>query len=263
MGDASKSDGRAVRAAPAPPTVPAASARRPLERPVTSDLVAEHLRWQIFRGELRPGDRITPERVADDLAVSRLPVREALAGLARDGLVVMRPHHPAQVGDFDEGVIRDHFEIVGAVQALAAVHLAERDDDDDVFDRLAALVDRLEGRPSAQESYEASMEFHRVINVEGGSSRQRSVLRSLGRMLPRGLFVEVAGAAESDRTGARRLLAALRSRDPSVVRDAFVTVQRERGELIIDHLRSTGVLPATVGAARTRTRIATPGRRSA
>src|SRR5262245_60787672 len=135
----------------APATAPAGT-RRPLERQVTSDLVAEHLRWQIFRGELRPGDRITPERVADELAVSRLPVREALAGLARDGLVVVRPHHPAFVGDFDEGVIRDHFEIVGAVQALAAVHLAERDDPD-VLARLAGLVERLGNARSAEESY--------------------------------------------------------------------------------------------------------------
>jgi DNA-binding GntR family transcriptional regulator len=250
---------------PAVPTPTTPARRRPLERSSTSDLVAEHLRWQIFRGELRPGDRITPERVADELAVSRLPVREALAGLARDGLVVMRPHHRALVGDFDEDVIRDHFEIVGAVQALAAVHLAEREDDA-ALARLAALVERLERAGSAAESYELSMEFHRLINAEGGSSRQRSVLRSLGRMLPTGLFVEVPGAAESDRSGSARILAALRTRDAGAIRDALFDVQRERAELVVAHLRATGVFPAAPETRRARSRagaVPSPGRKSA
>jgi DNA-binding GntR family transcriptional regulator len=234
----------------------------PIRRQVTSELVAEHLRWQIFRGELRPGDRITPERVAEELSVSRLLVREALAVLAHDGLVVMRPHQRAHIGDFDEGVIRDHFEIVGAVQALAAVHLAERDDDGVLAD-LGALVERIGRARSAEESYDLSMQFHRLINVEGGSSRQRSVLRSLGRMLPRGLFVEVAGAAESDRSGATRILAALRTRDAGAIREALRTVQDERAELIIEHLRSTGVFPATARGPRSPKRAAATGRKSA
>jgi DNA-binding GntR family transcriptional regulator len=224
--------------------------RRVPKRQVASELVAEHLRWQIFDGELRPGDRIIPERVAEELSVSRLPVREALAALARDGLVIMAPHQRAQVGDFDAEVLRDHFEIVGSVQVLAAVHLAERNDRD-VMARLEAIVDGLERSDSAVESYDLTMEFHRIINVEGGSSRQRSVLRSLGRMLPQGLFVEIPGASESERTGERRILNALRRGDPAAIRDACLSVQRERAELIISHLRETGVFSASPNERRT------------
>jgi DNA-binding GntR family transcriptional regulator len=218
--------------------------RRVPKRQATSELVAEHLRWQIFDGELRPGDRIIPERIAEELSVSRLPVREALAALARDGLVIMEPHQRAQVGDFDAEVLRDHFEIVGSVQVLAAVHLAERIDRD-VMARLEAIVDRLERSDSDVESYDLTMEFHRIVNYEGGSSRQRSVLRALGRMLPQGLFVEIPGATESERTGERRILNALLSGDRAAIRDACLSVQRERADLIVSHLRATGVFPTS------------------
>jgi DNA-binding GntR family transcriptional regulator len=235
---------------------------RPLERLMTHDLVAEHLRWQIFRGELRPGDRITPERVAEELSISRLPVREALSELAGDGLVVMRPHQRVSVGEFDEDVLRDHFEIVAAVQGLAAGRLAHRGAAE-VLDRLAALVGDMERSPSPARTWELSMEFHRVINVEGGSARHRSVLRSLGRMLPRGLFVEVPGSAESGRSGAARILAALRGGDAEAVRDTFVAVQRERADLVVAHLRAQGVFPATDTTAPPTKAVARTRRKSA
>jgi hypothetical protein len=80
-------------------------------------------------------------------------------------------------------------------------------------------------------------------------------------MLPRGLFVEVAGAAESDRTGAARILAALRTRDADVVREALVAVQRERAELVIEHLRATGVFAPVAAATPSTARAATTTRR--
>ena len=52
------------------------------------DGVYRALRRQISFGELGPGDRLTEIKVAAALAVSRTPVREGLASLAREGLLV-------------------------------------------------------------------------------------------------------------------------------------------------------------------------------
>ena len=60
--------------------------------------------------------------------MSRLPVREAVQVMERDGLVVVEPHLGAFVAPFDAQVIHDHFEIVGLVQGVAARRLAERGD---------------------------------------------------------------------------------------------------------------------------------------
>lgn len=222
----------------------------PLARRTTGELVAEHVRTLIFRGELRPGDRIPQADIADDLGVSRLPVREAVIELARDGLVEMEPHSGAFVAPFDAEVIRQHFEIVGLVQGIAAETLVERPDPEAVA-RLRALAGRIDAAETAGDGaavHEFTMEFLRVLNLAGGSVRQQAVLRALARMLPTGFFAEVPGAAESERRSAHMILDGIESGSRSKARTACVEVQRMHAELLVEHLRATGVFTDDVAA---------------
>jgi DNA-binding GntR family transcriptional regulator len=56
------------------------------------DLALSKLREMIVAGALLPGEQIRQQEVADELGVSRVPLREALNVLARQGLLVHRPH---------------------------------------------------------------------------------------------------------------------------------------------------------------------------
>jgi len=216
---------------------------RPLARRTTGELVAEHVRGLIFTGALRPGDRIPQAEIADDLGVSRLPVREAVIELARDGLVTMEPHSGAFVAPFDAEIIRQHFEIVGLVQGIAAETLVE-EPDAAAIERLHGLTERIDAATVAGDGvavHEFTMEFLRVLNLAGGSVRQQAVLRALARMLPTGFFAEVPGAAESERRGAHMILEAIETGSRSRARTACLEVQRAHAELLVDHLEQTGV----------------------
>jgi DNA-binding GntR family transcriptional regulator len=212
-----------------------------LRRQTTADAVAENLRQRVFDGALRPGDRINVEAIAGELGVSRVPVREALIGMARDGLMVIPPHKGVYVGDFDEGVLRDHFEILGMVQGMAAAHLVEVGGPV-VVGRLREIVERLVSSQEPDEIHMLGTEFHRIINFEGGTSRERGVLRALARMLPTGFILQIAGGAEVTRAGAQSIYHAIRSGSPDDARRACLDVQRARGELVIEHLNARGVL---------------------
>jgi DNA-binding GntR family transcriptional regulator len=59
--------------------------------------VASYLRERILRDELRPGDRIRQEDIAERLGASRLPVREALRMLEAEGLTEHEPNKGARV----------------------------------------------------------------------------------------------------------------------------------------------------------------------
>jgi DNA-binding GntR family transcriptional regulator len=215
----------------------------PIERRTTGELVAEHVRRLIFSGELRSGDRIPQDELAADLGVSRLPVREAVMELARDGLVTVAPHSGAFVAPFDADVVREHFQIVGMIQGLAAAELATRPEPD-AIDRLRAITDRIHAAASDDDpaaTHAATMEFLRVMNLAGGSVRQQAVLRALARMLPSGFFAELPGAAAAEQQGADRILAAIESGSADRARDACVDVQRAHAEIVIRNLCARGV----------------------
>jgi DNA-binding GntR family transcriptional regulator len=231
------------------PARTAGSSPTRLERRTTGELVAEHVRRLVFTGDLRPGDRIPQDALAEELGVSRLPVREAVIELARDGLVTVEPHSGAFVAAFDPEVVRHHFEIVGLVQGLAADTLAETRDPA-ALSELTELGVRINAAADAGDAVAVhgfTMEFLRVMNHAGGSARQQAVLRALARMLPTGFFAEVPGAAEGERAGARRILDGIRSGSRDAARRACVEVQRAHAELLIYHLRERGVFTEDIG----------------
>jgi DNA-binding GntR family transcriptional regulator len=81
-------------------------------------LVHNRLRMAILRGELEPGSSVSQIRLAQDYAVGRTPLREALRMLQREGLVISAPNHRVRIA----GLTADDFaEILIARLALEAV----------------------------------------------------------------------------------------------------------------------------------------------
>ncbi len=73
----------------------------------------------IIEGELAPGSRLNERALCDRLGVSRTPLREAFRLLASEGLIELTPNRGAQVVALSESDIRDSFELMGALEALA------------------------------------------------------------------------------------------------------------------------------------------------
>jgi DNA-binding GntR family transcriptional regulator len=220
---------------------PATSPRSPnrIRRVPTSEQVSEHVRRLIFDGELRPGDRIPQDAIAAELGVSRIPVREALIEMARDGLVVNEPHIGAFVDAFDEEVIRDHFDIVAMLQAMAADRLATNPDPE-VMAQLGAIAEKSATVDDEAEVHELSVEFQRIVNFNGGTARLRAVLRALGRMFPSGVFPEIEGATATQKAAVATTYAAITKGPGPHIRDEFIAANRRRADLVVGALRARG-----------------------
>jgi DNA-binding GntR family transcriptional regulator len=95
-------------------------------RLTTSQQVAHAIRRMIFDGTLRTGDRLRQEELAAALGVSRIPVREAVIALDREGWVRMESHRGAYVNGLDADSVRDHYELLGRVYGFVAARVAAR-----------------------------------------------------------------------------------------------------------------------------------------
>ena len=89
-------------------------------RTPSGEHIASYVRRLIFEGELRPGMRVPQDAIAQDLGVSRIPVREALIVLEREGWVTNEMHRGAFINTLDEPTVHDHYELFGLIYGFAA-----------------------------------------------------------------------------------------------------------------------------------------------
>jgi DNA-binding GntR family transcriptional regulator len=103
------------------------------------ETVANYLRGAIAAGALQPGERIVERTVAEKLGVSRVPVREAVKVLEREGLVSTRPHAGATVAEIPAEEIEEIVAVRRLVEKLAIRDAVEQSTERDIG-RLRALV---------------------------------------------------------------------------------------------------------------------------
>lgn len=112
------------------------------------DLVFEALKEAILSQKLRPGERLLENELADELGVSRTPIREAIRRLEQEGLVVMLPRKGAYVAGISLKDIHEVYEIRAALEALA-LELAAKYITDEELAELALQVEEEEALTDA------------------------------------------------------------------------------------------------------------------
>ena len=90
------------------------------------EVVFEYLRNAILAGELKPGERLMEVTLAEQLGVSRTPVREAIRKLEKESFVIMIPRKGAYVADLTKKDIMEMLEIRKELEGFAAALAADR-----------------------------------------------------------------------------------------------------------------------------------------
>jgi DNA-binding GntR family transcriptional regulator len=87
--------------------------------PSATDHVLDALRTAILAGELRAGETLRQEDVAERLGVSRMPVREAIKRLHSEGLVEVLPSRRVRVAELSRAEIEDIYDMRAVLEPLA------------------------------------------------------------------------------------------------------------------------------------------------
>lgn len=108
------------------------------------DICYAFLQDQIASGRLPAGARIVTDAIAQQLGLSRMPVREALRQLDAEGLVTIRPNRGAVVTSLSPEALAEVLEMRGVLEGLAARHAARRATPADIedLDALTAAMRR-------------------------------------------------------------------------------------------------------------------------
>ncbi len=211
-----------------------------IDRPSSGDLVAIHVRTLIFNGQLRQGDRVHQDDIARQLGVSRIPVREAIIALDREGWLTITPHRGAFVHGLDEDALRDHYELLGLVYGLAARRAVDRATPD-ARARLRAAQDALSAASTPEELHDTNDAFLRTLLATARSPRLGSVMRNMSTVVPGNFFRLVPGSGTTQQEGTSAIVDAIEAGDADRAADACVTLLTDQGNLVIKLLASRGM----------------------
>ncbi|MDY3983784.1 MAG: GntR family transcriptional regulator [Veillonellaceae bacterium] len=145
------------------------------------EVVCETLREAIRDGVLKPGERLMEIPLAEELGVSRTPIREAIRKLEQEGFVVMVPRRGAYVADISLKDITQVFEIRSALEELAAGLAAERitPDETEKLERLLVEIGNDMEQHNMDKIVETDINFHEVLYKASRNDRLVEILNNL------------------------------------------------------------------------------------
>lgn len=145
------------------------------------ELVCETIRQAIVDGVFSPGERLMEIQLADEMGVSRTPVREAIRKLELEGFVVMIPRRGTYVADISIKDINEVYEIRTSLEVLAAGLAAERISDEELetMQRLLVEIGQHIEDGNIEKIVEIDTAFHDVLYKASRNKRLAGIINNL------------------------------------------------------------------------------------
>jgi DNA-binding GntR family transcriptional regulator len=193
------------------------------------DEVATYVRELILSGQVRPGDFLRLEPIAEAVGVSNTPVREGLLALSSEGFVRLVPRRGFMVESFTIEDVTDIFWAQAKFAGELAARAAKRISEDEIDD-----LERI------NKDYAASVDSG-DLNQAAHSQRLALILSSIVQHLPNRFYAEIEGHVEATRDDHDKIITALRKRDGRTARKLTEEHILESTSHLIDLLRSRGL----------------------
>lgn len=180
--------------------------------------VAERLRAQIYAHELKPGDWIDEQAIADTYGISRTPMREALKVLASEGLVRLEPRRGCYVAELSEQDLDEIFPVMALLEGRVAYEAARKVTAADLA-RLTALHQALEDAAAlgdADRFFEVNQAFHTALQEIAGNRWLKQMIDDARKMikLTRRDSLNLEGRLRQSLAEHRDILKAIAARNP-------------------------------------------------
>ncbi|MBQ9376297.1 MAG: GntR family transcriptional regulator [Schwartzia sp.] len=151
------------------------------------EVVCETIRDAIRHGVLQPGERLMEIQLAEELGVSRTPVREAIRKLELEGYVIMMPRRGTYVSDLSIRDINEVFEIRTSLESLATGLAAERATEEELerLQRLLVQIGAYIEHGDMEKIVETDTEFHDLLYQVSRNKRLIGIISNLREQLTR------------------------------------------------------------------------------
>ena len=194
------------------------------------DVIFETLRKAIINGEIKPGERLMEVSLAEQMGVSRTPVREAIRRLEAEGLVTMIPRKGTHVSEVTVIDIMDVLEVRAALDKLATGLAAKNINPNQIkcVENIHKQFINYVEKHNIEAAIRKDIEFHDIIYSISGNPRLVAVSSSLREQIYRFRVMYMSDTIIAENVGQEHaeMLDALRNNE-----------EKKAAELAEEHIR--------------------------
>lgn len=213
-----------------------------LGRARVSEAVSAYLRDMILSGQVRAGEPLRVEHLADQLDTSVTPIRESLVELLAEGFVEHVTRRGYAVARLARSDIEDLFTAHGLIAGELAARAAKAADRValDAFESMQADLEDASQRKDFGAMEELNHRFHRTVNTLADARKLAWFVQRISRYAPRWTWQLIDGWPDASVSDHAPILAAFRAGDGQAARLAMDRHIRRSGLLLADHLEASG-----------------------
>lgn len=183
-----------------------------------TQLVVETIREKILNGAIKAGQPLRQAALAEELNVSRIPVREALLQLEAEGLVSFEPHKGATATELNVNQVDELFELRAMLEAdLLAASIPNLSDEK--IDEASSLLEKLNqslGKENAANTWsELNSNYHNCLYSGANRPQTQDLVNTLNKNADRYIRMHLlwAGGISKAESEHNELLALCRKKD--------------------------------------------------
>ncbi len=205
------------------------------------ETIFEALREAIISRVLAPGERLMEVQLAEEMGVSRTPVREAIRKLETEGFVVIEPRKGAYVATFSADDVRELYEIRGALEALAGSLAAKRATPEELkeMERLLLKENNYISSDNVFDTVDTDVGLHELIYRAARNERLLTTLNNLRGQLyrTRSASMSIPGRKEKTMEEHRQIIEAITARNPEEARRLMYLHVANAEKAVITYLK--------------------------
>ena len=162
------------------------------KRATLTDQVLEEIREAIRCGKLKPGDRLIEMQLAEEMQISRFPIREALRYLEKEGLVETKPFKGSHVAQFTEKDMEELYSLRSSLEELAVRILIENLDEKKIkeLENIIQSMQKASLNGKLDQMISEDLRFHQTICELSGHRKLLEIWRTLESQLQVFLTIE-------------------------------------------------------------------------
>ncbi|MBM7563017.1 GntR family transcriptional regulator [Fusibacter tunisiensis] len=191
-----------------------------------TSLIFDKIREDILNGRYVTGDKLVEIKLADELGVSRTPVREALKQLELDGLVENIPNRGVVVKGISQDDIEDILMIRLCIEGLVGQWASERISDEEIseLEEIYDLMEFYTKKNDVDRIFELNTKFHETLYKATKSRYLEGVLNDFQLFIKssRNNSLKMEGRLEVALEEHHRILEAIKIHDSSATKEALI-----------------------------------------